>query len=146
MDRASHECGYDFYHCKCGGAFIEGNLSLQSTVFMILLSADFFLPMRKLGSYFHVAMNGMAASDRIFKFLNVDEPVKKDKKLPDKNLNIMLKDVDFSYDGDNKVLTDVSIDIPENTFTGIVGESGSGKSTIASLMKQPVTLMLKAKS
>lgn len=104
------------------------------------------MPMRKLGSYFHVAMNGMAASDRIFKFLNVDEPVKKDKKLPDKNLNIMLKDVDFSYDGENKVLTNVSIDIPENTFTGIVGESGSGKSTIASLMKQPVTLMLKAKS
>ena len=123
-----------------GGAFIEGNLTLQSTVFMILLSADFFLPMRKLGSYFHVAMNGMAASDRIFKFLNVDEPVKKDKKLPDKNLNIMLKDVDFSYDGENKVLTDVSIDIPENSFTGIVGESGSGKSTIAALIMGKHTL------
>lgn len=123
-----------------GGAFIEGNLSLQSTVFMILLSADFFLPMRKLGSYFHVAMNGMAASDRIFKFLNVDEPVKKDKKLPDKNLNIIFKDVNFSYDGENKVLTDVSIDIPENTFTGIVGESGSGKSTIASLIMGKHTL------
>lgn len=123
-----------------GGAFIEGNLTLQSTVFMILLSADFFLPMRKLGSYFHVAMNGMAASDRIFKFLNVDEPVKKDKKLPDKNLNIIFKDVNFSYDGENKVLTDVSIDIPENTFTGIVGESGSGKSTIASLIMGKHTL------
>ncbi len=123
-----------------GGAFIEGNLTLQSTVFMILLSADFFLPMRKLGSYFHVAMNGMAASDRIFKFLNVDEPVKKDKKLPDENLNIIFKDVNFSYDGENKVLTDVSIDIPENTFTGIVGESGSGKSTIASLIMGKHTL------
>lgn len=123
-----------------GGAFIEGNLSLQSTVFMILLSADFFLPMRKLGSYFHVAMNGMAASDRIFKFLNVAEPVKKDKKLPDKNLNIIFKDVNFSYDGENKVLTDVSIDITENTFTGIVGESGSGKSTIAALIMGKHTL------
>lgn len=43
-------------------AFTKGELSLLSCIFMILLSADFFLPMRRLGSYFHVAMNGMAAS------------------------------------------------------------------------------------
>ena len=115
-------------------SFIEGDLSLSSTVFMILLSADFFLPMRKLGSYFHVAMNGMAASDRIFKFLNVDEPDKKTKVLPERGLDIKLSEVSFSYDGDSNVLRDVSMDIDENSFTGIVGESGSGKSTIASLI------------
>lgn len=51
-------------------AFVNGNIGLANCIFMILLSADFFLPMRRLGSYFHVAMNGMAASDKIFKFLN----------------------------------------------------------------------------
>ena len=55
-------------------SFAEGTLGLARCLFMILLSADFFLPMRKLGSYFHVAMNGMAASDRIFRFLELEEP------------------------------------------------------------------------
>ncbi len=117
-----------------GKGFVEGNISLQSTVFMILLSADFFLPMRKLGSYFHVAMNGMAASDRIFKFLSEPEPDEKTVMLPDSGLNICLYCVDFSYDGEKNVLKDVSMDIDEGSFTGIVGESGSGKSTIASLI------------
>lgn len=117
-----------------GKGFVEGNISLQSTVFMILLSADFFLPMRKLGSYFHVAMNGMAASDRIFKFLSKPEPDEKTVMLPDSGLDICISGVDFSYDGEKNVLKDVSMDIDEGSFTGIVGESGSGKSTIASLI------------
>ena len=117
-----------------GKAFINGDLTLQSTVFMILLSAEFFLPMRKLGSYFHVAMNGMAASDRIFKFLNQEEPEEKTAELPETGLNIRLSDVNFSYDDDKQVLYHISADIKENTFVGIVGESGSGKSTIASLI------------
>lgn len=117
-----------------GKTFIDGNLSLQSTIFMILLSADFFLPMRKLGSYFHVAMNGMAASDRIFKFLKVEEPAEKTAILPEKGLDIKLSSVNFSYDGQKQVLSDISIDIPQNSFTGIVGESGSGKSTISSII------------
>jgi len=117
-----------------GKGFVDGNISLQSTVFMILLSADFFLPMRKLGSYFHVAMNGMAASDRIFKFLSTPESNDKTVMLPDNGLDINLSDIDFSYDDEITVLSGVSIDIPEGSFTGIVGESGSGKSTIASLI------------
>ena len=116
----------------CKG-FIEGSITLQSTVFMILLSADFFLPMRKLGSYFHVAMNGMAASDRIFKFLNEPEPEEKKDVLPDCGLDIRLNDITFAYD-DKNVLENISLDIKDGTFTGIVGESGSGKSTIASLI------------
>ncbi|WP_243143555.1 ABC transporter ATP-binding protein/permease [Pseudobutyrivibrio xylanivorans] len=101
---------------------------------MILLSADFFLPMRKLGSYFHVAMNGMAASDRIFKFLSEEEPKEKTARLSEIGLDIRLSDVSFSYDDEKQVLDHISADIKENTFTGIVGESGSGKSTIASLI------------
>ncbi len=114
--------------------FLDGKIGLEPAILMILLSAEFFLPMRKLGSYFHVAMNGMAASDRIFKFLGEEEPPVRTETLPETGLDIKLSDVTFSYDGEKEVLSHVNIDIPEGSFTGIVGESGSGKSTIASLI------------
>jgi ATP-binding cassette subfamily C protein len=99
---------------------------------MILLSAEFFLPMRRLGSYFHVAMNGMAASDKIFRFLKEDEPEEKNETVT--GGEISLRDVHFSYDGDREILHGIDIHVPENGFVGIVGESGSGKSTVASLI------------
>ena len=113
-------------------AFISGSIGLSSVVFMILLSAEFFLPMRRLGSYFHVAMNGMAASDKIFKFLGEEEPDEKSEKVM--NGSIELKNVHFAYDKEREILHDVTLSIPEKGFIGIVGESGSGKSTIASLI------------
>ena len=113
-------------------AFINGSIGLANVIFMILLSADFFLPMRRLGSYFHVAMNGMAASDKIFKFLGEEEP--KEKKETVQCGEIELKNVQFSYDKEREILHGVSLTIPENGFIGIVGENGSGKSTIASLI------------
>ncbi|MBQ7654318.1 MAG: ABC transporter ATP-binding protein/permease [Clostridia bacterium] len=119
-------------------AFLDGNLNLANCVFMILLSADFFLPMRRLGSYFHVAMNGMAASDKIFKFLNEDEP--KEKRDTVSQGDIVFSDVSFSYEKDREILHSINISIPKNSFIGIVGESGSGKSTIASLIMGRNTL------
>ena len=115
-------------------AFVNGNLPLANCIFMILLSAEFFLPMRRLGSYFHVAMNGMAASDKIFKFLNLDEPAEKTEKIPDSIKEIKMDNVHFSYDESREILHGISMTIPEKSFIGIVGESGCGKSTIASLL------------
>ena len=113
-------------------AFGSGEIGLANVIFMILLSADFFLPMRRLGSYFHVAMNGMAASDKIFRFLSEEEPGEK-TECAGKG-DIVLKNVRFSYSQEREVLHGVDLTIPEGSFTGIVGESGSGKSTIASLI------------
>ncbi|MBR1931293.1 MAG: ABC transporter ATP-binding protein/permease [Lachnospiraceae bacterium] len=115
-------------------AFVQGRLELANCIFMILLSAEFFLPMRRLGSYFHVAMNGMAASDKIFKFLALEEPKAKQEMLDSEKLEIVLQDVRFSYDGEREILHGVSLRIPRKSFIGIVGESGCGKSTIASLL------------
>jgi len=114
--------------------FVKGNLSLGACIFMILLSADFFLPMRRLGSYFHVAMNGMAASDKIFRFLGEGEPEVKEGRLPKEGGEICFQNVSFSYDGERQALQDISIRVPVGSFVGIVGESGSGKSTLASLL------------
>lgn len=119
-------------------AFISGSIGLANVVFMILLSADFFLPMRRLGSYFHVAMNGMAASDKIFKFLGEEEPDEKTESV--RGGGIELKNVHFSYDREREILHGVSLSIPEKGFVGIVGESGSGKSTIASLIMNRNTI------
>lgn len=54
--------------------YVTGNLTFEGTVMIILLAAEFFLPLRLLGSYFHIAMNGMAASDKIFALLDLEEP------------------------------------------------------------------------
>ena len=113
--------------------FHHGNVTLFAAIFMILLSAEFFLPMRRLGSYFHVAMNGLAASDRIFAFLNVDVPEAgtKDVIVPE----IEFHDVSFSYDGETDAVSHLTMKVSPSMFLGIAGESGSGKSTIASLIK-----------
>lgn len=115
-------------------AFAGGRLGLSGCVFMLLLSAEFFLPMRRLGSYFHVAMNGMAASDKIFRFLSEPEPEKKQEILSEDGGDIVIRDLHFSYTSDREVLKGISLTIPKNSFVGIVGKSGSGKSTVASLL------------
>ena len=113
--------------------FKNGNISIFESILIILLSADFFIPMRTLGSLFHVAMNGVAASDKLFKFL--DEEVTIDGTITNiENDSIIFKNVNFSYDENKKILSDINIEIKPNQLTSIVGESGCGKSTISSLI------------
>ena len=114
-------------------SFRAGHISLTGCLMVILLSADFFLPMRALGSCFHVAMNGMAAADRIFAFLDLEEKEKGTRTDPD-GCAIVYHDVSFGYSEEREVVHHVSMEIPEHSFTAIVGESGSGKSTLAHLL------------
>lgn len=113
--------------------FKAGYISLGGCFAIIMLAADFFLPLRALGSFFHVAMNGMAASERIFALLDRDEGERRTQEVGEKK-NISVENLSFSYDGIKNVLQNVSLSFPENSFTAIVGESGSGKSTIASIL------------
>ena len=115
-------------------SFFLGQISLSHCIFMILLSSEFFLPMRRLGSYFHVAMNGMAASDKIFKFLQTEGRNAGTKEFDENFKEITFDEVSFSYDEEREILHNVSLIVPRNSFTCIVGESGSGKSTIASIL------------
>ena len=118
-------------------AFYNGQVTLAGTIIIILLSSEFFIPLRLLGSFFHIAMNGMAACDRIFKLLDSDEleERKEDftKELSHK-ADIEVDNITFSYDGERNVINNVSMKFEKDKFTAIVGESGSGKSTIASLL------------
>lgn len=113
--------------------YAAGNIGFSGAVLIVLLSADFFLPMRQLGSFFHVAMNGMAASDKIFRLLDLpDAP--SGTKVPTDNVDIALRDVHFSYEEGREILRGVDLQLPRGSFTALVGESGCGKSTIAALL------------
>lgn len=113
--------------------FACGNIDVSGCLFIILLSADFFIPMRQLGSFFHIAMNGMAASDKIFNLLDIDESSPATKETSD-NTDIECKDLCFSYDENREILHNVNMNFKRGSFTAIVGKSGCGKSTVASML------------
>lgn len=109
-------------------------INLAQSIFIIMVSAEFFLPLRLLGSFFHIAMNGNAAADKIFKLLDCEEI--QDTENVNWNMgDIICENVSYTYpDKEDAVLRNVSFNIPQNELTAIVGESGCGKSTFVSLL------------
>ncbi len=134
--------------------FQAGNVTLSGCLLIILLSADFFIPMRQLGSFFHVVMNGMAASDKIFRLLDLPEREERSGTVP-ADCSIVCSGLCFSYtekspsDADvaseniggsssvsmgREVLHGIRMEFPKGGFVSIVGESGCGKSTVAAVL------------
>lgn len=109
-----------------------GHVALSGALLIILLSADFFIPMRQLGSFFHIAMNGMAASEKIFRLLDLPEPPARTQACPDGD--IVCRGLHFSYTPEREILHGLDLAFPAGSFTSIVGASGCGKSTIASIL------------
>ena len=126
--------------------FAHGGLRLGGCLMIVLLAAEFFIPLRLLGSFFHVAMNGMAASDKIFALLDapeahavsVAEPSPGAENPVHENsvceTTIEFSGVSFAYSPERKILNDVSLVCKPESLTAIVGKSGCGKSTIAGLI------------
>lgn len=117
--------------------FLHGRIGLEQTLCIVLLASEFFIPLRLLGSFFHIAMNGMAASDKIFRLLDTEEE-ETGKILFTKEqlgkLSVEMEEVYFSYQEEREILHGISLRIPAGSFVSLVGESGCGKSTIASLL------------
>lgn len=126
--------------------FRAEKVSLAGCLLIILLAADFFIPMRQLGSFFHIAMNGMAASDKIFRLLDLPVPEAKEIPVPE-DCSVICEELGFSYDADTgnptkedarqiprEALRRIHMAFPQGSFTSIVGESGCGKSTIAGIL------------
>ncbi len=109
-----------------------GKIDLAGALLIILLAADFFIPMRQLGSFFHIAMNGMAASDKIFHLLDLPEPEQGGVSCPEGS--IVCRDLRFSYEPEREILHGVDLTIPQGKFVSLVGESGCGKSTVSAIL------------
>lgn len=120
-----------------------GKVDLAGCLLIILLAADFFIPMRQLGSFFHIAMNGMAASEKIFRLLDLPEGDAGKEATGTGNAmaekfpvdgDICLEQVRFSYEEDREILHGVDLVLRKGSFTAIVGESGCGKSTVSGIL------------
>ncbi|QTM06604.1 ABC transporter ATP-binding protein/permease [Brachyspira hyodysenteriae] len=114
--------------------YMKGNINLAGTFTIIMLSAEFFIPLRLLGSFFHIAMNGISASDKMFEILDMEEDDKRVNNINRANEEITFKDVSFAYNKEKTILKNINMTIKEKSFVSIVGVSGSGKSTIAGLI------------
>ena len=112
-------------------AYFNHNISFFMLLFIVMIAIEFFLPLRILGSYFHIGQNGNEAANKIFKLLDSSSDIE-DSYL-DSIKEISFNNVSFAYD-DELILKDISFNINSNQFITIVGKSGSGKSTIASLI------------
>ena len=110
----------------------SGKISFEAAFLIVFLSQEFFLPMRRLGSLFHTAMNGMAASRRMFGILDTPEPERGNVEL-DGHGDIELSGVGYAY-GDRTVLDGADATIARGSLVALVGESGGGKSTLAGII------------
>ena len=110
----------------------SGKIGFEAAFLIVFLSQEFFLPMRRLGSLFHTAMNGMAASRRMFSILDTPEPERGNVELDGRG-DIELSGVSYAY-GDRTVLDGADASIARGSLVALVGESGGGKSTLAGII------------
>ena len=111
---------------------IMGGLIWYLGLFLIILGSEFFLPLRRLGSAFHVAMNGMTAGKKIIKLLKIDE-VKRDIELTENIKSIDVDNLSYHYENKDNVLNDINLNL-ETGFYSLIGVSGSGKSTLGKIL------------
>lgn len=110
----------------------SNNINVYVALFLILTAVEFFLPLRLLGSYFHIAMNGISAGKKILNILEYEEIKWGENKVD--NFDINLNNVTFSYNKEYNALENININFPSVGLSGICGPSGSGKSTIVKLL------------
>ena len=113
--------------------YSRGQLSVFAAFSFILLSQEFFLPLRRLGALFHVAMNGITAANSLFEILEIESIEDFEDVIKDEKVDVEVKNLSFSY-REKEILKDLNMKIKSNKITAIVGESGCGKSTLAKLV------------
>ena len=113
--------------------YSKGQLSVFAAFSFILLSQEIFLPLRRLGALFHVAMNGITAANSLFEILDLESIEDFKNLIQDERVDVEVKNLNFSY-GEKEILKGLNMKIKSNKITAIVGESGCGNSTLAKLI------------
>ena len=119
-----------------GVRLINGAISFQDAFLVLLLTPEFYRPLRELGVHRHAGMEGKASAERIFEIL--DTPVPPEGTLQENlsgGLELSFSGVRFTYQGrDIPALDGLSLTLPVGSRTALVGRSGSGKSTLVGLL------------
>lgn len=115
-------------------SYATGTVTFAGAFAFVFLAADFFIPLRTLGSFFHTATGGMAAAERMYRIIDAPEPARGTQAVTCTSVGIECRNVSYSYDGTRTVLQDADFTARPGGFVGITGASGSGKSTLAGIL------------
>lgn len=114
--------------------FVALHIDIYQIILVLLLIADFFVPMRTLTSLFHVAMTGVTASEKMLEFLNEDTNIENGSHTFEKKSPISVKSMNYYYPDGTHALKDINMSFEPGSLTALVGPSGCGKSTLACLL------------
>ncbi len=114
--------------------YSAGAATFAAAFSIVFLASEFFIPLRTLGSFFHTAMNGMAAAEKMYAILDAPLPEGGTRAVDPHAADVVCRGVGYSYDGRRTVLDGVDFEAPRGSFIGVTGESGSGKSTLAGIL------------
>src|SRR5215210_4864149 len=121
-----------------GVRVISGNMPFEEAFLVLLLTPEFYKPLRELGVHRHAGMEGSAAADRIFEILSTPVRVRQGTGTPNlvtDRISIELSGVGYTYPGgEEPALSDLTLALPAGTRTALVGRSGAGKSTLVNLL------------
>ena len=125
-----------------GVRVISGNMPFEVAFLVLLLTPEFYKPLRELGVHRHAGMEGSAAADRIFDILSnsarVEQGHQGQEPLMDE-VSIEICGVGYTYPGGGEAaLSDLTFSLPAGSRTAVVGRSGAGKSTLVNLLMRIV--------
>ena len=121
-----------------GGNLVLIEKTLDGSAFIVYLTLAFNIltPAKAISKASYSVKNGLAAAERVFEVLEVENEITSKENAIQKNVfesNITIKDVNFKYEDEN-VLKHFSLEVKKGQTVALVGQSGSGKSTIANLL------------
>ncbi|GLV58360.1 thiol reductant ABC exporter subunit CydD [Dictyobacter sp. S3.2.2.5] len=126
---------------EIGLRLLYGNIPFEQAFFVLLLTPEFYQPLRNLGTQFHASMNSAAGAERIFDILEAPTTPEKTTGAQEEakiKQTLLIDDVHYAYrdaDGQrHEALRGVSFAIQRGQKVAIVGRSGAGKSTLANLL------------
>ena len=121
-----------------GVRLIDGDISFESAFLVLLLTPEFYRPLRELGVTRHAGMEGKVAAKRILEILETPLPVPANvtsNKRPVNALTLHFDNVTYTYPGNKQsALTEINLTLAAGTRTALVGRSGAGKSTLVNLL------------